>query len=276
MSSSAGKSHVCSRYIFPPIKVSEIVLIMYSCNNGVEMHRKRHREILTVVDLVNEEDSDIVISPPEVATSSGNPSPKTYKGTRKERKWTKKPAANNTRISVAEIFTEADYVFVSEALYGKTTWGKCGGLDDESNVGQDSKETEVRAESTLEVSRKIFKVEDFKKRLRKAAGKDSSSPSSSTLDPLSGVDPKIFKRLGVKLADHDKWSKIRKENLKKLAGIIAQDLEITERENQELETRKAGFYKFVNRKTVINLDELHEQFSWSTGEKKKQAMPGAG
>jgi hypothetical protein len=242
------------------------------------MHRKRHREILTVADLVNEEDSEVVISPPEVATSTGSPSPRKCKGTRKERKErkrTRKSAANSTRISAAEIFTEADYVFVSEALYGKTTWGKCGGLDDESNVGQESKETEVRAESTLEVSRKASRVEDFKKRLRKAAGKDSSSPSSSTLDPLSGMDPTIFKRLGVKLAGHDKWSKIRKENLKKLAGIIAQDLEITERENQELETRKAGFYKFVTRKTVINLDELHEQFSWSTGEKKKQAMPGA-
>ncbi len=271
MSSSIGKSHDCTRYIFLPVNVFEIALIMYSCNVGVEMHRKRHREILIAANLVKKENSETIMSPPEVVTETATASPIPWKRTRKERKQIRKSAANSTRIPATEIFTEADYVFVSEALYGKTTWGKSGSLGEDETVGQESKETEATTDSTLEDGRKVSKVESSRKRLRKAARRDSPSASSVTSDPLLGVDPKILERLGVSLAGKDKWSKRCKEDLKKLVSIIAQDLEITEREKQEVEMRKAGFFRFVNRKTVTNLEELHEQFSWSTGEKKKQA-----
>jgi hypothetical protein len=252
----------------------EMILMMHSCNIGIEMHRKRHREILTAVNLVNEEDREDV-SPSQVSIRAGEPLPKAGCGSKKERKMKRKSAANSVRIPMVEIFTEADYVLVSEALYGKTTWGKSGGLKDENTTGQDFAETQAKSESTPEIKRKAARGENFKKRLQKAAGKLPSSPSAPKSDPLLGVDPKIFERLGVKLAGSNKWSKIRKENLKKLANIIAQDLEITEREGQEAEMREAGFWRFVTKKTAINLAELHEQFNWSTGELKKEPKPEA-
>lgn len=236
------------------------------------MHRKRHREILNIVDLVSEEDREF-LSTTEVVIRTGKPASQTCSGSKKERKKKRKSAANNVRIPATEIFTEADYVFVSEALYGKTTWGKSGGPEEENTTGSDSKETEVKFRSTPDVSRKENRIDVLKKRLQKAAGKTSSSASSTIPDPLLGVDPRIFDRLGLKIAGNDKWSKIRKENLKKLANIIAQDLEITERENREAEMREAGFWRFVTKKTAINLVELHKQFYWSTGELRKEPKP---
>jgi hypothetical protein len=266
MSSSAGKSHDCARYICPPFDMVEITLNMYSCNTGIEMHRKRHREILTAVHLVKEEKPTTNLSPSEDVTTIATPTPKT----KKEKKQARKMAVNSTRVSAAEIFTEADYAFASQALYGSTTWGKSGSPKVETNVGQNSKKTCASTDNPVEDGRSKSKVESHSKSLQKSKRRESSGPPSVPSDPLLGVDPKIFERLGLTLADMDQWSKKRKDNLKKLATIIADDLEVTERENREAEIRKAGFLRFVNKRTVTNLDELHEQFSWSTGEIKKR------
>lgn len=230
------------------------------------MHRKRHREILTAMHLVKEEKSTKNLSPSKGITTIATPTPKT----KKEKKQARKMAVNSTRVLAAEIFTEADYAFASQALYRRTTWGKSGSANIEQNGGQDSKETSASTDNPVEDSRSKPKVESHSKSLQNANRRDSSGPRSVASDPLLGVDPKIFKRLGVRLAGMDKWSKKRKEHLKKLATSIAEDLEVTEREDREAETRKAGFLRFVNKRTVTNLDELHEHFSWSTGEIKKR------
>lgn len=266
MSSSAGKSHDCSRYICPPFNVAETALNKYSCNTGVEMHRKRHREILTATHLVKEEKTTANLSPSENITTIAAPTPKT----KKEKKQARKMAVNSIRVSAAEIFTEADYAFASQALYGRTTWGKSGSPKVEKNVGQDSKETSASTDNPAEDGRNKFKLESHSRSLQNTTRRDSSGPRSVASDSLVGVDPKIFERLGVKLAGKDKWSKKRKEHLKKLATIIAEDLEVTEREDREAEIRKAGFLRFVNKRIITNLDELHEHFSWSTGEITKR------
>jgi hypothetical protein len=266
ISSSAGKSHDCARFICPPYNVFEITLNMDSCNTGVEMHRKRHREILTAAHLVKEEKSKANPSPSEDVTTIATPTPKT----KKEKKQARKMAVNSTRVSTAEIFTEADYAFASQALYGRTTWGKSGSPKIKKGVGQNSTETSVSIENPVGDGRSKSKVESHSRSLQNANRRDSSGTRSVASDPLLGVDPKIFERLGVRLAGMDKWSKKRKENLKKLATIIKEDLEVTKKEDREAGIRKAGFLRFVNKRTVTSLDELHEQFSWSTGEIKKR------
>jgi hypothetical protein len=190
--------------------------------------------------------------------------------TKKEKKQARKLAANSSRISAAEIFTEADYSFVSGALYGKTTWGKSGSLSVDENVGQDLKETTASTENRIDDGPSKSHMESYSKRLRNATRRNSPGSRSVASDLLLGVDLHIFERLGIQLDGVDKWSKKRKERLKKLAAVIAEDLEVTKREDRETEIRKAGFRRFVNKRTVTNLDDLHEQFSWSTGEIKKQ------
>ena len=244
----------------------EITLNMYSCNTGIEMHRKRHREILAAMHLVKEEEPTANLSPFEDVTTIATPTPKT----KKEKKQARKMVVNSTRVSAVEILTEADYAFASQALYGRTTWGKSGSPKVEKNIGQKFKKTSTSTDNPAEDGRSKSKVESHSKIFQKSRRRESSGPLSVASDPLLGVDPKIFERLGIRLAGVDKWSKKRKDNLKKLATIIADDLEVTERENREAKIRKAGFLRFVNKRTITNLDELHEQFSWSTGEIKKR------
>jgi hypothetical protein len=243
-----------------------ITLNIDSCNTGVEMHRKRHRKILTAAKLVKEEKSKVTISPSEDLSTVATPTPKT----KREKKQARKMAVNSTRVSAVEIFTKADYAFVSQALYGRTTWGKSGSPKAKKNVDQDSKETSASTDNPVGDGWSKSKAKSHSESIQNANRSDSSGPRLIALDPILGVDPKIFERLGVRLAGMDKWSKKRRENLKKLATIIAEDLEVTKKEDREAEIRQAGFLRFVNKRTVTSLDELHEQFSWSTGEIKKR------
>jgi len=64
---------------------------------------------LTAAYLVKEEKSKVNPSLSEDVTTIATPTPKT----KKEKKQAKKMTVNSTRVSAAEVFTEADYAFAS-------------------------------------------------------------------------------------------------------------------------------------------------------------------
>lgn len=213
--------------------------------------------------------------------------------TRKQKKNARKLAANASRVLDAQIFTADDLAFVSEALYLKMDWGKSGDILADKEAGQQSKDTGPRLRAgDIEENQGISKDVRYNNRLHHTADKISTpkkgprmvtrtnkftnfrvkdSPGSpfTASDLILGLDPQIFQRLGVQVnhAAHD--AKERRELVMKLAIAITEELDITEREDRETQLREEGFWRYVSKHTFEALTELHQRFSWSTGQIKK-------
>lgn len=211
--------------------------------------------------------------------------------TRKERKKARKSAAHASRILETELITAANLEFVSGAIYIKTNKEKGANMNADEENGQASKKPCPEPEDIggdqgksklggygQRVQNTMGKPRTPRKELRevtrlgkitKFSRKDSQRSPFVASDPFHGIDPQIFERLGVQVIDVPHGSKKRQDLIKKLAIVIQEDLDAMDREERDAKIREEAFWRFVSKDAKVALTELHKQFSWATGELKK-------
>jgi hypothetical protein len=228
------------------------------------------------------------------------------KQTRRERKRCKKSGGSAMRVrSVMESFTTGELDFVSEALHltiheSKGGWQgtyvydhKQEPLEYWPRIGRDKS-------STPELDIIPSSIHDFavksphkltprqRKILKKystptnhsghGGGSRKFSPHAliqEVVDEFDGVNPAIFFRLGVEIINPIKNSKARKDLVGKLIAAVKEDLEIITREDQEIEMRAEGFWRWAGKTAWHVIKETRENLDWATGQKIREPRPEA-
>jgi len=254
------------------------------------MHHNRHKEILKILRQISLLDADRVV--PGLAL--GN----TLSGSRGRRKKLKKTGNTVAKAKgFIESFPKDELDFVSEALHltvheSKGAWEgtyiydhKQENIDinstkstnyDEQDLAPDFDMTTVPFRD-LAVKPPADMTPRQRKTLKKfstpinhssfGGGSKKFSPMLQETDPLDGVDPAIFFRLGVEIITPIKNSKARKDLTAKLVAAVKDDLEIIVREDREIEMREAGFWRWAGRTAWHAMKDTRKTLDWATGQK---------
>jgi len=95
-------------------------------------------------------------------------------------------------------------------------------------------------------------------------------PNFVDIDSTTRFDTSFFVRLKIKFTNPHDNSRERREMVAKLAKEINADIDVAEREEKGMKMRQAGFWRYVNGTAAENLKDAHLNFSWATGELKKE------
>jgi hypothetical protein len=95
-------------------------------------------------------------------------------------------------------------------------------------------------------------------------------PNFVDIDSTTRFDASFFVRLKIKFTNPHDNSRERREMVVKLAKEINADMDVAEREEKGMRMRQAGFWRYVNGTAAENLKDAHLNFSWATGELKKE------
>ena len=261
----------------------------YDDENTLSMHGSSRRKSNECKAVANSDLDGVSDSLSQLSTTEQKPL------TRKQRKDAKKLTKKAIKLKTDSTNITKDEVdFISEAIHQKIVTGKGSNfIEDGHSPDADGEMKGVTPEilenniafnkfqrnkfygkrnRTIEEAR-IYGLRDStvcKRALSKTECVMPKKEIKVNLGPVKSLDISIFDRLGIPIhVGHDN-SRKRKDLIKKLAVDIQADLDVIEREESETRIREAGFWRFVNRHTLENMRDLHEGFSWSTGELVKQ------
>lgn len=220
--------------------------------------------------------------------------------TRRERKKAKKSGNGTPKDkSNLEVFSTDELDFISEAIHltkheSKGAWAGTYNYGDQKFLNTPTEEDETHLEDT-DVNEVTDQFEDFsvkpislmtprqRRNLKKYTtpiGQNSFRFGTRKFSPglisgaYDGVDPQIFFRLGVEIANPAQSSKARRELVAKLVAAVKEDLEIIEREESESAMREQGFWRWAGRNAFNAIMRTREDFDWATGQKIGPARGG--
>lgn len=213
--------------------------------------------------------------------------------TRRERKKVKKSGNGTPKDkSNLEIFSTDELDFISEAIHltrheSKGAWAGTYNYGGQKHLGTPTAEDETDLEDAG-VEEIADQFEDFsvkpialmtprqRRNLKKyttLAGNNSFRYGTRKFVPgttngvYDGVEPQIFFRLGVEIANPVQNSKTRRDLITKLVAAIKEDLGIMKREEEESTMREEGFWRWAGRNAFDAIMRTREDFDWATGQK---------
>lgn len=278
-----------------------------SCNIADEMHYKRHRAISIQIKEIKENDESLgkrftcerKQKPPSIKTpnnardsdavskhGSQTSIENITKQGREIEKGRKSAACLATKKPSKQIVTQADIDLISEVLHSEKINSKSSalGIGDESEIREPLGIEQTARKKHLKYRRAECKAidVDFHETgqtietesdisLRDIRSRCMSiNTTASVSQGVSDIDPKIFERLGVQITNQRGNRKGRKEMIARLARAIRQDFEIVEKDESESKFRRASFWRYVSKGAATSLNERHMNFSWATGELRKE------
>jgi hypothetical protein len=246
---------------------------------------------------VSEMCSEATSSTPD--TSSDGQTLEDSKMTRRERKKLRKSGNNSIKDKTSvEVFPQEELDFISEAIHltvheSKGAWEGMYNYDHKQpEQGEETGDEEMQDEADVEgVTSSVsdFAVRspaDMTPRQRKTQKKFNSAINHSSFsggsrkfgstkaDPFDGLDPDIFSRLGIEIANPADHSKERRDLATKLVEAVKDDIDTIKREGEDTVMRETGFWRWAGRATYNHIRETRINFDWATGQKKTPLKAG--
>ncbi|KUJ16342.1 uncharacterized protein LY89DRAFT_782612 [Mollisia scopiformis] len=225
-------------------------------------------------------------------TSSESQPSEEAKMTRRERKKAKKASNNSVKDKHnMEVFPQEELDFISEAIHltvheSKGAWEGTYVYDhtkpEEEAVPEEENQDETDLESIASSINDLAVKSpgEMTPRQRKTQKKFNSAINHSSFnggsrkygtpktDHFDRVDPDIFSRLGIEIANPANNSKERKDLTTKLVEAVKEDINIIKREDEDTVMREEGFWRWAGRNAYYYISETRKDFDWATGQKR--------
>ncbi|KAI9723968.1 MAG: hypothetical protein M1812_000686 [Candelaria pacifica] len=282
---------VCSKYHNTMFFVGEAHKCE-ACRKSAELHDKRLREIgalhesLKQLDAASqpskrkdkmEQDEDVLPVEPDISTgpsalvhdetTEGTSTPnrkrlcKTEKKAIKEKKALKKAADRAKSHPQIKVLTTEHVKSIHNAIH--VTKSKPVGNRSHSRNNSSILRKEGIIAENLSYNSKTF---DYHKWTAERKPDTKSTPNSKAGSKYQEVPSEILARLGVEI-NVPGASRERKSVVTKLCEAICNHLTIVENEDRETKMREGGYWRYVNKKTLNQMNENNKVWCWKTGVK---------